>query len=333
MTTETPLPEGGEAPLQPASADVASPPPPGPPAIAGFWRRLAAFIVDGLLIGLLGAGLGLLIGDMLAAMDGYARFVGFAMALAYGGLLNSRLTGGRTPGKYLLGIRVAGLDGGALSVPRTLARQVVFSVPFFLNGAPFSPDFLLSLGGALLSVVLFGGLFAIIYLFVFNRKSRQSLHDLAVGSCVLRSGPSSGPPAVPVVWRGHLVVVAIVCVLAGLLPLLANRLAKTEVFAELIAVQQALEERPGVLRATAMRGVRFKPGADNQTYVSVTLVLDNPGVTSQSSATDAARLVLATYPEAAQLDAINVTFVYGYDMVIASKWRTHGYAFRPGDLD
>lgn len=312
------------------SPDIVSAAPAGSaaPAFAGFWRRVGAFFIDGLAVGVLGLLLGLVIGDVLAGMGGYERFIGFAIALAYG-LLNSRLTGGRTPGKYLLGIRVADLSGDPISIPRALLRQTVFSVPFFLNGAPFDEQTLLSFFGVVLSVLIFGGMFAIIYLFVFNRKSRRSLHDLVAGTCVVRSLPAAGAPPVAPVWRGHLVVVGIVVLLSAAAPFMVKKLAATETFEALLKANEAISAQPDVLRSFISTNISLDGAPDEGGYVTLTLFIDDPGVVNEERALEIGRLVLDQYPPAREKEVIVVNFVHGFDMVIASSHRSQAYRFSP----
>ena len=301
------------------------------PAFAGFWRRLGAFLIDGLALGLFGLLLGLAIGDVLAGMGGYERFVGFVIALAFG-LLNSRLTGGRTPGKYLLGIRVADLSGAPISIPRALLRQTVLSVPFFLNGAPFDEQTLFSFFGVVLSVLLFGGMFAIVYLFVFNRKSRRSLHDLVAGTCVVRSVPAGGVPPVAPIWRGHLVVVGLVALLSAAAPFFGQKLAGTPTFEALLKANDALSAQPDVVRSFINTNINLDGAPVFGGYVRVTLVIDNPDVANEERALEIGRLVLEEYPPARKKQVIVITFVHGYDMVIASSHQSQTYRFKPEDL-
>src|SRR5688572_4687565 len=105
-------------------------------------------------------------------MGGYGRLLGFAVALAYFGVMNSRIGGGQTLGKRLLGVRVVAGDGRTLSLPRSFLRYCVLGIPFFLNGAPFSAQVLFSWWGYLLPIIVFGGMFSILYLYVFNRPTR-----------------------------------------------------------------------------------------------------------------------------------------------------------------
>jgi len=66
--------------------------------MAGTWRRLFAFCLDGLFLGAFGAWLGLLAYDRLAALGDWGRVVGFAISLVYFGAMGSELSGGQTLG-------------------------------------------------------------------------------------------------------------------------------------------------------------------------------------------------------------------------------------------
>lgn len=305
-----------------------------PPSFAGFSQRLGALLVDVVVLALVGFLVGMVFGDALARMGGYERLVGFAIALAYG-LLNSRLTGGRTLGKYLLRIRVADLAGNPISVPRALVRQVAFSVPFFLNGAPIDLPLLTSWLGVVLSLLVFGGVFAIVYLFVFNRKSRRSLHDLVAGTCVLRGPPATDGPAPPPapVWRGHLLVLGVVALLSATAPYWSEKLAQLETFSEMMPVYQALNEQPGVVTAHVIKSNHLDGAPVFGGYITATLVLDKPGVVDEERAREIGQLVLEKYPDARCHQVILVRFVYGYDMVIASSHTSRTYRFAPAALE
>ncbi len=84
-------------------------------------------------------------------------------------------------------MRVVDANDQLLSLPRSLLRYAVLGIPFFANNLPVSPTAVMStLLGYLLALVVFGGMFATTYLYIFNRRTRQSLHDLVVGSYVER---------------------------------------------------------------------------------------------------------------------------------------------------
>ncbi|GAB3347318.1 RDD family protein [Lysobacter tyrosinilyticus] len=98
-----------------------------PSPVSGFWRRLAAFAIDSVVLGVFGMIAGFAMFDTLAQLGPYGRLLGFAVALLYFGVLNSRIGGGQTLGKRALSIRAVTLDGQLMSVPRSLLRYGVSS--------------------------------------------------------------------------------------------------------------------------------------------------------------------------------------------------------------
>ncbi len=158
--------------------------------ISGFWVRLLALMVDGLCLGLTGLVLGLLLFDSLARLGGWGRLLGFFIALVYFGVLNSAMGKGQTIGKRIMKIEVIDRSGKHLSIGRSFLRYAVLGIPFFLNGALISPSVMISPIGYVIGFILFGAGGAIIYLYICNRLTRQSLHDLFVGSFVAKTTPN-----------------------------------------------------------------------------------------------------------------------------------------------
>src|ERR1700728_3900 len=68
-------------------------------SIAGFWRRLAAFLVDCLILAVPALLIGLMLFRWTAGLGQAGRLLGFPVTLLYFGLLDSRLGGGQTIGK------------------------------------------------------------------------------------------------------------------------------------------------------------------------------------------------------------------------------------------
>lgn len=299
--------------------------PPARREIAGFWRRLIALAIDGALLGVAGMLLGWLWFDVFARMGEAARLIGLAIAWPYLGLLNSRLAGGRTAGKWLLGLRVVGADGAPLDVAESMLRALILLAPLLLNGATLAP---IPFGvlGFLQGLIVFGGFGSLAYLYVFNRRTRQSLHDLAVGSYVIRD--DAEPAALPPIWKGHLWIVAGLFLVVACLPLLTLRLLERQPFAGLVPAQHAVVALPWVQTAGVHRGFMKMSTGERTDWVRVTVrsrlgrVLDDEGV-----ARDVARLVIDKYPQSREQDMVIVNLVYGYDIGIASGWRSHQYNF------
>ena len=294
---------------------------------AGAWRRLGAFLIDAVLLGLAAVTAGYFLFDFFVDIGRWGRLLGFAVALAYFGTLNSRLGNGQTLGKRLLKIRVAGADGSALPIQKSALRFAVLGTPWFLNGAWFSGEVLMSPLIYLLAVAVFGVGLSIIYLYLFNRPTRQSLHDLAVSSYVVQA-ESTNPVAASPMGRVHVAVVAVLLIAASAAPYFTTRLAAREPFAALLEVYRVISAEPGIVHATVNKGWSSN-SAGETTYLQVVAYLAEPRIDDTDTAGRLARLAIKTDPSAMTLDTVQVTLVYGYDLGLATAHRTHSHADTP----
>jgi Tfp pilus assembly protein PilF/uncharacterized RDD family membrane protein YckC len=172
--------------------------------IAGFWQRLPAFVLDAGVIGVPTLLVGLVFFQTAFRLGEAGRVFGFVVALLYFGLLDSRLGGGQTLGKRLLGIRVIDRQGRLLSPLRSVARFLIIAIPYFLLRLWLAPAVSVTLLEAT-GFFAYGALGAALYLFFFNLGTGQSLHDLAVRSFVVQDPPMPVPSSV-VTAPVHLVV-------------------------------------------------------------------------------------------------------------------------------
>ena len=122
-----------EPPTQPTEWQ----PPVSAPAPAGWWQRVAAAIVDAIVVGVAGAIVGGVVAAVLDAGDeaatGIAAFAGIVATAAYYGALMAR-TGsrnGQTWGKQAVGIRVVRADGAPVEIGFALARELVVKMLLF----------------------------------------------------------------------------------------------------------------------------------------------------------------------------------------------------------
>lgn len=301
--------------------------------ICAFWRRIGAYVLDSLLLIAVGLLLGVFLESVFVAMEAWAVLVGYSIALAYFGIMNSAVAGGQTLAKKLLKIRVVNADNGSISVARSLLRSAVLQVPFYLNGAVFSAESFPSWLIYPLSMIVFGGLFAIPYLYIFNRITRQSLHDLVAGTYVVNADAERQAPEP--VWRGHLLVVAVFFTAALTVPAWMFPQVESATVENLLAVQSALSDYPDVGIVTVTEGqttVNSTQGSSTTTFVSsrVRLTIDN--VENEALARQMATTVIEVYPGALDTDVIQVTLIYGYDIGIASQWTTYDHNFSPDML-
>lgn len=307
------------------TSPLASPPPlPNEIVIAGFWRRVLGFFIDGILIGLVGCVLGFFLFDYFAGVGAWGRLLGFIIASVYYVPMNSRLGGGRTLGKRLVGTRVVGRDGETIGLGRSAIRFLVLGVPFFLNGALIPPDLLLGWIGFAVGVLVFGFGGSIVYLIIFNRRTRQSLHDLVAGTFVVKAESKSAPVTLTT-GKIHFAIVALLVAGSGLIPTLIRPLFSSDFFKPLIAVQRRIMKEPEVSYASVFQGVAKFWGAkasSTRSYLTVSVMLRQKPTDFDQEADKIAGIVLGEYPGALEKDQITVSIIYGFDIGIAHLSRS-----------
>lgn len=138
-----------------ASATVVGAEPVTDLVYAGFWRRLAALLIDGLVLGVLSS----LFGSVLGSEGGLSALLGFLVSTAYQVYFFTRT--GQTLGARVMAIKVVDLDGHLLSVDLAAIR----AVGAYVSGA------LLGLG----------------YLLMLLDARKQTLHDKMAGSVVVKA--------------------------------------------------------------------------------------------------------------------------------------------------
>ena len=141
------------------------------PRWPGFWRRLGAYVIDVIVLGVAGVVAGSVVFDQLAALGSSARLIGLVAAVAYFGILSSGVGGSRTLGQRILKLKVLRLDGRPVGLLASCARALMLETSFILNGwaiatndpvAAWAFDLLamvavFGLGLAQLYLLLFGG--------------------------------------------------------------------------------------------------------------------------------------------------------------------------------
>ena len=135
-------------------------PPAGYADYAGFWRRVVAAIIDGIILNvvgfLAGAGAGM---DMMTPALGWHNFTAFVIWLLYETLMvGSSLQA--TVGKMALGIKVTDENGQRISYARAAGR---------------------ALAKILSTLILFIG-----YIMVAFTARKRGLHDIIAGTLALR---------------------------------------------------------------------------------------------------------------------------------------------------
>jgi uncharacterized RDD family membrane protein YckC len=295
--------------------------------ICGFWKRIFAFVIDVLMIGLVGLILGFFLSDFFERLGQWGPILGYVISLVYFGIFNSSKANGQTLGMRLMQIRVVDREGKTISIPLSFARYAILGAPWFLDSNIFPLSMRASWFATGFGFLLSGLAVALIYLYLFNRVTRQSLHDLIVGTHVVEAA-SSGRLEVPAVWRGHLYIAGatiLLLLVAG--PLVTKEFLQERPFPELLSIQRAVAQMDNVASVSVTINRQF--GSTSSTTLIVTVHWSRPPRDEEKAAAQVAACVLATDPHAAERDFLLVRRVSGYDIGIAHISRSQNFNFTP----
>lgn len=138
--------------------------------LAGFWRRLGAYVIDAVILGVAGAVVQAIIGAVVrgsgsdtTGLTVRSGLIGFILELAYFGYLWSRY--GQSVGYMALGIRLVRGDGGPISGGLAVLRAVLVYLSFALCLVP-----------AIVSAFTIG-----------LGRQKQAIHDMMLNTFVVRT--------------------------------------------------------------------------------------------------------------------------------------------------
>lgn len=275
--------------------------------IAGFWRRLFAFLIDGFLLWLVGLAMIYLSLMYQPSAFGYGVYLGFGLALLYFGIMNSHIRRGQTIGKMILGIEVVDREGHYLSLGKSFLRAAMLSslICFQNFGA--------------LTWLVFG------YLYIFNRVTRQSLHDVIAGTFVVKKGANQ--PHTAHTWKVHYVIAVILFAFSFWPVIAAITGGKTQgdpALQGMITEIQKIETVKEVNVRWDEWGRLGDPNKQKRLIVGVVVKQPTPQLEDKI-----AKIVIDKYPPDQSYDRIIVQLGEVRSMGIATNTMNYNYNFSP----
>jgi len=302
----------------------------GPEVLAGFWTRILALVIDGLMIGIAGFFLGLMFFDAFVKLGGWGRLIGFIIALLYFGILNSHIGGGQTPGKRITRIKVVGRDGRSISVKKSFLRYTILDVPFFLNGAMIPLADKMTASSIVIGMIIFGVGGAIIYLYIFNRRTRQSLHDVATGTFVVRASVTQIPADVGI-WKYHFAILSLwILIILIFTQIINSMILPRGPFPELLAVHKSIRNSGKVHDASVFSGTSWDDNGERK-YLTAIAIWKNKPASIEAATSEIAFIILKEDPDIMDKDIVTVSVTYGFDIGIASGWRKYNESHSPAE--
>lgn len=302
-------------------------------SITTFWVRIFAFALDSAILGITGFLLAIPLNGFFVSLGNEGIFVGFFISLLYFTIMNSNLAKGQTLGKRFLKIQSLDKNGNYLSISKSLVRTLILIIPFFFVNYqyPFLPPY--SIVSTIISLFFFNCIIFIIVFYIFNKSSRQGLHDLAINSIVANTFRNEEPQEIKKAnTSAFLYASAFVVFFIGIAIFTGSRIKQN--FPELNPIVQKLSEDKEVINASAKKGIKTTYLNKEKTqYKFLTIDLSvsdlpSPNASAKTPETvlRAVENVITISPDINKPDSININLIKQYNIGIAKSLRSVSYS-------
>jgi hypothetical protein len=260
--------------------------------------------------------------------------------VVYFGLLTSNLGGGATLGMRALGLRLVRMNGRPAGLIRAIWRAIVLQTPFMLNGLmlPADEGLVTRAYGVGAITLVFGVLLAQTILFLFNWPSRRLVHDLLSGTAMVRRGTEALPPTrslAQVVAFGLIGLVFAASLALAFLPTPGFLSSLTAMMAPLTKTQHAVMALPEVSDVGVQDSYSTFTNGSGTTNSHTLIVSARVRHWPKDQDAEVARIgeVAAKSMKLEPGQNLRVVLRYGYDIGIASSWRSYAKDYAPAAAD
>lgn len=292
------------------------------PPISGFWRRFLAWLIDVLILGVIGQIIGVAFSSFLFSIGPYGRPIGLLFTIPYFGIMNSKIGGGQTFGKRIMKIAVRNKDNEPIELWRSVIRISLLALPSLFNQWSI-PVFQNPIVVWFLSLIIFGLGGAIFYTMVFNRKARQGIHDLILGTYVvhLPEKPIESFPTTPRIhWIVTSVWIGIVAIGTLVMSLIAPSIISKTPLAPVMSLYNILQDDPRFFTVGVNSNTFY--GSNGRTSHSLIVTVWYKGKLAESDRKEVVESIVKTVLENTEnideYDGIQVKITSAYDIGIAS---------------
>jgi uncharacterized RDD family membrane protein YckC len=295
------------------------------PHIAGFWRRLFAWIIDIAIIGIFGQIIGWSFSGFWFQIGPYGRFVGLFVVMLYLGLMNSKIGHGQTVGKRIVKISVRNEDNSQISLLKSFLRITIIALPLIFNGWALPV-----LQGPVMQgvgYIIVGGIgLALLYTMVFNRGSRQGLHDLICKTYVISLDEApieTFPKANKIHWiiSACLVGLAVIGTVASIL--LRSMILSAFSYEDSQGIYQVLQNDDRFFNANVTQGVHYSSHEGTSHFIKVEVWV-------RGLPTNEERVQLVD--DIRQTILANTDNLYAYDYLTISIYSTFDLGISSGNV-
>lgn len=294
---------------------------------APFWRRFVALLIDMILLAVLGAMIGISIGHLFWDKDVLGRLIGLVISGSYFAYFNSAAQGGQTFGKRLLKIKVVNHFGDYINIKQSLLRYSVIAPPLMFNHLilpmnAWSIALIGIIGGALFGVPL-----ANLYLFIFNRRTKQLVHDIIGKTIVLQNDSADG--TYETTGRTNIGVSLSICTVI-FIAIVGLAIANSRI--ELPETYQKISKLPDVYAVVTSTGTTTTTSFDGESttrnYFTATVRVKSTQSMDSTFANKVSEIIKQDKDIESGNQIIRVVLIGGYNLGIWSSTKTNTFTIR-----
>jgi len=298
---------------------------------AGFWRRIFAILIDMLILGIPAGVLGWVLMPWVNKLGNASQLLGFLFVLPYFGIMNSALAKGQTLGKSLLNLSVRRGNGEYLTLLQSILRTLVLFSYMFFNGLtgffPNTPIIKNALSG-----VGFGLIVGLVLLFLINKETRQTWHDLLFDTRVLDLRKKTKDKPAKMAKHSWIIALAFALITIGGQFVAANQSGSQVLDPALTEISQQMVQQYELSSLTfATRSIQVNSNGESK--ISNTLMVrayaiekinkDQIADLSSKISTE----IQKKYTQISQYDSINISVITGFNLGFVNSSSTSVFTY------
>ncbi|MCT2561478.1 RDD family protein [Chryseobacterium herbae] len=292
--------------------------------LSAFWTRVWALFIDSFILGILGFILGFAFENFFISLGESAKLLGWIVSLTYFSILNSKMNNGQTPGKKLMKIQVTDIEGKTIDLKTSFIRAMILTTPFFLNGFTIPGSDTFSVINIVQSIIIFASGIGIIIFYIFNKETRQSLHDIITKTYVVRDHRNHSVTMMPPLKKLPFYITG------GLLSIIIitsvyNFNSNSEI-KELIPVYEKISQQDHVLRTTV--SMNYFPPENNKPVYTISIRTDQKqkfdgNMDNDPVVKEAVETFISSNVYKTDQSILNIVIGSGFDIGIARKYYSY----------
>jgi len=288
--------------------------------IAKFWTRVWALLIDSLILGVIGYLLGLTIQDFLVSIGSYGLLFGLVISVAYQTICNSKLVNGQTIGKRIMDIQVVDINGNTIDISKSFLRALLLSFPYFTAQLTIPGLSDIAIVSVIKTIVLSSIVIGVVVIYIFNKQTRQSLHDLVVGTFVATTDRNEEPATLPTMTKTPFYVFGgLVILLIGVSVFTATW--KAPELKNVLSIYSKVSDIDGVLKASVVKNTKYGKGSKTLSYEAKLWVQNLPDdkLENDKVVREVAQTILDNATSIDSFDIIAISMTREFNIGIASQ--------------